>query len=134
MAKFCGKCGTKLDEKTGLCPKCEKENIAQENVKQKNVVLNRKQRRKEKRKERKNLKKERRTHWSVCKKIRRFLIKLVGYILGLGILILGVIGILTYCKSINVPFISDWINQYVIKNRYMLNLLIGKFQKQILEI
>ena len=33
MAKFCGKCGTKLDEKTGLCPKCEKENIAQENVK-----------------------------------------------------------------------------------------------------
>lgn len=45
MAKFCGKCGTKLDEKTGLCPKCEKENIAQENVKQKNVVLNRKQRR-----------------------------------------------------------------------------------------
>ena len=53
MAKFCGKCGTKLDEKTGLCPKCEKENIAQENVKQKNVVLNRKQRRKEKRKERK---------------------------------------------------------------------------------
>lgn len=43
MAKFCGKCGTKLDEKTGLCPKCEKENIAQENVKQKNVVLNRKQ-------------------------------------------------------------------------------------------
>ena len=56
MAKFCGKCGTKLDEKTGLCPKCEKENIAQENVKQKNVVLNRKQRRKEKRKERKTRK------------------------------------------------------------------------------
>lgn len=25
MAKFCGKCGTKLDEKTGLCPKCEAE-------------------------------------------------------------------------------------------------------------
>lgn len=65
MAKFCGKCGTKLDEKTGLCPKCEKENIAQENVKQKNVVLNRKQRRKEKRKERKKLKK-RKTHTLVC--------------------------------------------------------------------
>jgi hypothetical protein len=24
MAKFCGKCGSKLDEKTGLCPKCNK--------------------------------------------------------------------------------------------------------------
>lgn len=23
MAKFCGKCGSKLDEKTGLCPKCD---------------------------------------------------------------------------------------------------------------
>lgn len=23
MAKFCGKCGTKLDETTGLCPKCD---------------------------------------------------------------------------------------------------------------
>lgn len=26
MAKFCGKCGTKLNTKTGLCPKCKKEN------------------------------------------------------------------------------------------------------------
>lgn len=25
MAKFCGKCGTKLDEQTGKCPNCEKE-------------------------------------------------------------------------------------------------------------
>ncbi len=24
MAKFCGKCGSKLDEKTGLCPKCDR--------------------------------------------------------------------------------------------------------------
>ena len=144
MAKFCGKCGTKLDEKTGLCPKCEKENIAQENVEQKNVVLNRKQRRKEKRKERKNLKKERRIHWSVWKKIRRFLVKLVGYILGLGILILGVIGILTYYKLINVPFISDWINQYVIKKQIyvesverevpetdIVNMMLAKFDQVV---
>ncbi len=27
MAKFCGKCGTKLDEKTGLCPKCDGEKL-----------------------------------------------------------------------------------------------------------
>ena len=25
MAKFCGKCGEKLDETTGLCPKCDME-------------------------------------------------------------------------------------------------------------
>ena len=23
MAKFCGKCGTRLDETTGLCPNCD---------------------------------------------------------------------------------------------------------------
>lgn len=23
MSKFCGKCGSKLDEKTGLCPNCD---------------------------------------------------------------------------------------------------------------
>lgn len=27
MAKFCGKCGTKLDETTGLCPNCNAEKI-----------------------------------------------------------------------------------------------------------
>lgn len=25
MAKFCGKCGAKLDETTGLCPNCNAE-------------------------------------------------------------------------------------------------------------
>lgn len=27
MKKFCGKCGTKLDETTGLCPNCDKEKL-----------------------------------------------------------------------------------------------------------
>ena len=27
MAKFCGKCGTKLDEVTGLCPNCDAEKM-----------------------------------------------------------------------------------------------------------
>ena len=27
MAKFCGKCGARLDEKTGLCPNCDVEQI-----------------------------------------------------------------------------------------------------------
>ena len=25
MAKYCGKCGSKLDELTGICPFCDKE-------------------------------------------------------------------------------------------------------------
>ena len=27
MAKFCGKCGSKLDKTTGLCPKCDADKI-----------------------------------------------------------------------------------------------------------
>lgn len=34
MAKFCGKCGTRLDIKTGLCPKCDAEEIVSEYQKQ----------------------------------------------------------------------------------------------------
>lgn len=30
MKKFCGKCGTKLDEKTGLCPNCDVNHNKQE--------------------------------------------------------------------------------------------------------
>lgn len=33
MGKFCGKCGTKLDEVTGLCPNCNAEKIEQTNKK-----------------------------------------------------------------------------------------------------
>ena len=35
MAKFCGKCGTKLDEITGLCPNCNAEKIERLNKKKK---------------------------------------------------------------------------------------------------
>ena len=27
MAKFCGKCGAKLDEATGLCPNCDADKL-----------------------------------------------------------------------------------------------------------
>lgn len=32
MAKFCGKCGAKLDEATGLCPNCEADKIKKEST------------------------------------------------------------------------------------------------------
>lgn len=33
MAKFCGKCGSKLDDETGLCPRCDNsEEMSQENI------------------------------------------------------------------------------------------------------
>lgn len=32
MAKFCGKCGSELDETTGLCPNCNKEQLFTSNT------------------------------------------------------------------------------------------------------
>lgn len=32
MSKFCGKCGSKLDEITGFCPQCDKETIIQKEI------------------------------------------------------------------------------------------------------
>ena len=32
MAKFCGKCGSELDETTGLCPNCNKEQLSTSNT------------------------------------------------------------------------------------------------------
>ena len=30
MAKFCGKCGARLDETTGLCPNCDADKLKRE--------------------------------------------------------------------------------------------------------
>ena len=30
MAKYCGKCGSRLDEATGLCPSCDAAKIKQQ--------------------------------------------------------------------------------------------------------
>ncbi len=43
MPKFCGKCGTPLDEETGLCPKCDAEKLmALQKEKEKQVVYKKK--------------------------------------------------------------------------------------------
>lgn len=33
MAKFCGKCGSKLDEATGLCPNCDADKLIKQTEK-----------------------------------------------------------------------------------------------------
>ncbi|MCD8027315.1 MAG: zinc-ribbon domain-containing protein [Erysipelotrichaceae bacterium] len=35
MAKYCKKCGTQLDDDTGLCPKCDAKKIKRLNKQQK---------------------------------------------------------------------------------------------------
>lgn len=79
MAKFCGKCGTRLDETTGLCPNCDAKKIEKSKKYQKEII-NRK------------------------KKILKLKI-----ILGILILIIvtGGVFLLRYFGIVNVPVISE---------------------------
>lgn len=137
MAKFCGKCGTKLDEVTKLCPKCDAEKIKkisvqdqsaeapepiQEDHKSPEGVLSKKETKKKQKSEKKTAKKAKkndrkaqkkaakkakRAQWSIGKKIRRFCLKLliwVMIIIALGSIV--VVG-LSYYRIVNIPIVDD---------------------------
>lgn len=77
MANYCGKCGSKLDDTTGLCPNCDKEQF--EEVKPQTQKTQAKP--------------------NVAKRILKFLLALLLTILLLG----GSIGALSYFDVINIP-------------------------------
>lgn len=119
MAKFCGKCGSKLDEATGLCSKCDAEKLAKLSVesekqeeKQDASVkpekpLSKKEIKKQKKADKKAAKKAKRAGWSIGKKIRRFLLKFILIILLIGAIVAGVLGTLVYFDYVDIPLISD---------------------------
>lgn len=83
MAKFCGKCGSKLDETTGLCPKCDVEQP-----------------------EKASAGSAKKTKKSKGKKIRHFLLKVILCALLLGTLAAGVTGALVYFDVVDIPVVS----------------------------
>lgn len=129
MAKFCGKCGAKLDEATGLCPKCDVEKLAKlssESLKEKEKQevsaesekpLSKKDIRRKKKAEkkasRKARKKEQRSGWSTGKKVRRFLLKFILVVLLLALIAGGVTGVLAYFGFFDIPVISEAIDDLV---------------------
>lgn len=85
MAKFCGKCGAKLDEATGLCPNCDADklkNVENQNESPKEDELNdsvsdSQISTKELKKQEKTLKKAKKASWSFGKRIRRTFLKIL---------------------------------------------------------
>ena len=87
MAKFCGKCGSRLDESTGLCPNCDAEKIKElvekpvdspeeiekkpEISQQKDVPLSKKEERVKRKADKKAAKKERKAQKKAAKKAKR---------------------------------------------------------------
>ena len=134
MAKFCGKCGAKLDAATGLCPNCDAAKIKKHYDKmkatempvkstdicpesedlsgRKNIPQNRKVDKRVKKKalkdQKKAAKKEKRAKWSTGKKVRRFFLKLILTVLLLAVFAAGVTGALVYFDVVDVPFLSDF--------------------------
>ena len=147
MPKFCGKCGSKLDEKTNLCPKCDTTEIAKQkeaekpknkiikNNSQQNRTANKslpakkmseKQKKSAKKKAdklaskraKKADKKAKKAARSPRQKAKAFLIKLVSIVLALIILVSTVSCLLVYFGVADVPVASEIMQVFGFKNNH----------------
>ena len=125
MAKFCGKCGHKLDESTGLCPICNKDEIAnagtpdkatkqpkskKSKASQPKEKLTRKRKREKKKAEKKAEKARIKASRTFGQKVKRFFIKLLVIILVMAILFgAGLVG-LVYYGVIDIPVINSFFD------------------------
>ena len=125
MAKFCGKCGSKLDEATGLCPSCDAEKIKQHYDKKtdgkapirKEENIDTRAKKKALKARKKAAKKEKRANWSTGKKVRRFFLKLILAVLFLSIFATVIAGALVYFEVMNIPYISSIIGKLKAENQ-----------------
>lgn len=126
MAKFCGKCGTKLDEVTGLCPNCDAEQIkkqieqsaeqpkpAMKNdklVQQQELSLSKKEAKKkckaEKKATKKVKKKEKWAEKTLGQKLKSMLFKTIIWILLVCFLFVFIVGLLTYYGILEIPILD----------------------------
>jgi len=131
MAKFCGKCGTKLDEATGLCPNCDaakietssvqkkpperteqKQDAVQKEEKPLSKKEEKKKRKADKKAAKKAKKKEKRAKLTTGQKVRRFFLKLMislFLIVALGCL---AIGGLSYYGVVDIPLVDEVLTTF----------------------
>lgn len=115
MSKYCGKCGGQLDDKTGLCPNCDADKLAEkkrsgandETSYQPNASDYRKPV-KLTRKQKKAIKKANRT---TTQKVRSVLIKVLVILLAVLVLISGGSILLAYNHLIDIPLLNVFTNQ-----------------------
>lgn len=137
MAKFCRKCGTRLDEATGFCPKCDVDKIKEQSSKSETVAvskstqetvpspekrLSKKEAKKKHKADKKVTKKSKKKEHKIQKKVAkiakrgiltirqrvtRFFLKLILIVLILGVLTGSIAGLLVYFDVVNIPWISQ---------------------------
>lgn len=127
MAKFCGKCGTKLDEATGLCPNCDATKIENSSAQEKPIetqeqkqevvqtpeeILSKKDAKKKRKADKKAAKKakrkEKRAKLTTGQKVRRFFLKLFLWLILLVVIASGIIAGLSYTGIIDIPVLSEF--------------------------
>ena len=129
MAKFCGKCGAKLDDVTGYCPNCDAEkyvqpivsNDTESGVEDSYVEIkpsnngfkkaSKKQQKIQNKADKKMQKVQKKANRTLGQKFKSFLVKFLIILLVLSILAGGVTTLLAYFHWVEVPVISDWIGK-----------------------
>lgn len=138
MAKFCGKCGSKLDEATGFCPKCDAAQIKRhyDKIKEtetpvqekgigpisKNQNIDKRAKKKALKAQKKAAKKEKRAKWSTGKKVRRFFLKLLLTVLLLSILVTAIAGALVYFEVVEIPVVSYILERSGLDKKEIVNI------------
>lgn len=132
MANYCGKCGSRLDEATGLCPNCDAAKIKQHCDKtleaktpiRKEENIDKQVKKKALKARKKAAKREKQANWSIGKKIRRFFLKLISTVILLTVLAAGVTGTLVYFDVVDIPFLSDFNQNRLLKPINQRNIIV----------
>ncbi len=99
MAKFCGKCGSRLDEQSGLCPKCSVENNTVEQQSEHSYV---------KLKENDlNVVSKNNSNDKLKQKKKRVILKILLIIVAIVLISISILFVLGYYGYINIPFITN---------------------------
>lgn len=146
MAKFCGKCGSKLDEATGLCPNCdadqlnkqtetpeavEKPKPEQDTASEPKKPLSKKEAKKQRKADKKAAKKDKKAQKKAAKKakkkekwasmafgqkVRRVFLKLLLVTILFIVLACGIVGTLVYFQIVDFPIIDRFVSESKITN------------------
>lgn len=127
MAKFCGKCGAKLDVTTGLCPNCDVDKLKKQSDKSEAVDVAKsiqeiaptsekplskkeakKKRKADKKAAKKAKKKEKRTSMTFGQKVFIIILKFLLWLIILISFSIGIIGGLSYLDIIEIPVVTAY--------------------------
>ncbi len=101
MANFCGKCGNRLNEKTGLCPVCDERYNSTSVSPEKQTTKN-------------------------PKKKKHIFLKIISIILAFCVLVASLITV-SYFGVINIPVVNNWLESVGLKENDGYNSVFGKF-------